>query len=179
MLLFMTLDQALQLIENSSVLFAEQVIPAQVTISVDSPYRPEYGWLFTYEREIARRLEPWLAPYRYELIGEQGIICEALSNAFCHGHLKDKFRPIEITCQVGRKGLVLQIKDQGKGFDVQRLHRQYQAGKTYYQIAGNGLRHMFLSKNFGVFFTHSGAAFHLLRCFNQEQGFLRFWEKTM
>ena len=66
------------------------VIPRDFPDCPNSCYQPEYDWLFQYERQIAAFLAPWLRAYRYELIGEKGILCEALSNAFSHGHRKDR-----------------------------------------------------------------------------------------
>ncbi len=67
-----------------------------------------YGWLFWYERKLARFLEPWLKEFRQEIIGEKGIICEALSNAYCHGHRKDPAKVIKVNVLMGEHGLIIQ-----------------------------------------------------------------------
>lgn len=168
MLVFTTLKQSFNLIETPQLLFEDRLIPAKCPPVTNSTYRPEYDWLFAYEREIARRLEPWLKRFRYELIGENGIICEALSNAYYHGHQKDTSLPIYVKGFLGKKGLLLQIQDQGKGFDVSKLYESYRRGKAYFLIAGNGIRHMINSMTFAIFYENNGTAFQLLYFFDKK-----------
>lgn len=162
MLIHLSFEQGLARIENHGVIHAETLVPAKCPTNPNSPYRAEYEWLFGVERTLARILSPWLETHRHELIGNQGLLCEALSNAFAHGNRKDPHRPIGIVIHKGRKGVVVRIKDSGDGFDVDGVMEEYSRGKAYYHTAGNGLRLMISSTVFQVFYTDAGTAFHLL-----------------
>ncbi|MDA8139130.1 MAG: ATP-binding protein [Desulfobacteraceae bacterium] len=162
MLLVMEPGQALVMIDTPRLAREDTIIPNQLSEQPDSPYQPEYNWLYVYERQLFGFLEQWLRPYRHELIGEKGILCEALSNAFCHGHGKDPQKPIVIYIFEGKKGLLIRIKDNGRGFDVQKVFQQFCGNKQYYSTAGNGIRRMAESPRFGIFYDSSGSAFHLL-----------------
>ena len=166
MLLTINLQHALVIIESPELIRDETVVPAEFPPHPDCPYRRGYDWLYRYERQIVRFLAPWLSPYRYELIGEKGILCEALSNAFCHGHQKDPQRPIDLKVFRGRKGLLIQIKDDGEGFYVKEVQDRYLRKKRYYNTAGNGFHLMASSAHFGIFYDRSGTAFHLLYLFD-------------
>lgn len=166
MLLTMEPGQALVLIESPRLVREDTIIPGQIPEHPDSPYQAAYDWLFVYERQLAAFLEEWLRPYRFELIGEKGILCEALSNAFCHGHAKDPCKPIVLYVFKGKKGLLVRIKDSGEGFDVQTVYHRFCNNKHYYSTAGNGLRLMAQSRRFGVFYDATGTAFHLLYFFD-------------
>ncbi len=144
----------------------DSIIPARFPECMDSTYRVGYDWLYRYEREIAGFLEPWLKPYRYDLIGEKGILCEALSNAFCHGHSKDPQRPIMLKVYLGKHGLLVQVADSGAGFDVRHVVQRYFQNKHYFNTAGNGIHLMATSKKFGIFYNPRGTAFHLLYPFH-------------
>ncbi len=166
MLLDITPAEALQLVDSPRQMLKDRVVPAEIPHCPDSPYQSGYNWLFSYERRIAAFLEQWLKPYRYELIGEKGILCEALSNAFCHGHDKDPCKPIIVRVLVGGRGLIVQIKDCGPGFDVRAVYQSYYTRKIYYSTAGNGLRLMAGSSSFGVFHDSTGTISHILYFFN-------------
>ncbi|BCS96363.1 hypothetical protein DSLASN_19950 [Desulfoluna limicola] len=165
MLIHISFEQGLSRIDNQGILHEEILVPAQCPASPNSPYRAEYEWLFGVERSLARTLSPWLERYRYELIGSKGLLCEALSNAFAHGNRKDPKQPIGITIHEGKKGVMVRIKDNGKGFDIEGVIDEYRQGKSYYHTAGNGLRLMISSTVFNVFYTDNGTAFHLLYTF--------------
>ncbi len=165
MLINMSLEQGLTRIDSHGSLHDEVLVPAQCPASPNSPYRAEYEWLFGVERALARTLSPWLEGFRYELIGSKGLLCEALSNAFAHGNRKDPKRPIAITIYEGNKGLIVRIKDSGRGFNIDGVIDEYSRGKSYYHTAGNGLRLMISSTVFNVFYTDNGTAFHLLYTF--------------
>jgi hypothetical protein len=113
-----TLEQGLGMIGRAKLVLKETVIPSHYTNNGNSPYRPEYEWLYLYERKLAVFLKPWMASLRSALIGENGVLSEALSNAFCHGHKKDPLIPIDISVFLGRQGLIISIKDTGPGFDI-------------------------------------------------------------
>jgi hypothetical protein len=133
-----------------------------------NPYRPGYEWLFVYERKLAKVLRPWMRAFRHPvigdggLIGEGGLLCEALSNAFYYGHGKDLQMALEVRVWVGQSGLVVGIKDQGPGFDVNEVMRQFQKGEAYFHTAGNGLRAMAASRRFAVTYNAEGTCWYLL-----------------
>lgn len=168
MLLLMNFEEALEMIGNGSQILHDTVVPKKFVSDPNSTYRPGYHWLYRYERDLARQLEPWLKAYRYELIGEKGILAEALSNAFYHGHQKDPKLPIEVKIYQGKKGLLIRIHDCGNGFDVKKIHSHYLKGKTYFHTAGNGFRLMADSERFGIFYNSHGTIFHMLYLFDQK-----------
>jgi anti-sigma regulatory factor (Ser/Thr protein kinase) len=165
MLLSITPEQALNLIASPKQILKDRVVPAEFPHNPDSPYKPGYDWLFSYERRIAAFLEKWLKPFRYELIGENGLLCEALSNAFFHGHAKDPEKPIIVRVILGEQGLIVQVKDTGRGFDVRKVYNQFRNQKKYYSKAGNGIRLMAQSSSFGVLHDPSGTNFILVHLF--------------
>lgn len=167
MLTDMDLSLGLSSVSGAEIIYRETIIPSACARNPNSVYRPEYDWLFTHERILASVLEPWMPHLRFELIGQKGILCEALSNAFCHGHRKDPSLPIELCVYLGEKGLIVRIKDSGKGFDLDLIRDKYEKGRAYYHVAGNGLRLMIDSENFHVFFTDQGTAFNLLYYFKK------------
>lgn len=179
MLLDITPAQALEMVDSPTQMLKDRLVPAQMPHCPDSPYQPEYNWLFTYERRIAAFLEQWLKPYRYELIGEKGLLCEALSNAFCHGHAKDPLKPIIVRVLVGKRGIIIQIKDNGSGFDVRTVYHRYHKKKKYYVTAGNGIRRMAQSSNFGFFHDPTGTISHLVYFFKEPFENAVFSQKTI
>ena len=78
MLLNVGLDEALKKIGSVIPLLDEDIIPGRVPEADNSPYLLEYNRLFTIERRLAALLEKWLRPFRYELIGQKGLLCEGL-----------------------------------------------------------------------------------------------------
>lgn len=169
MLLDIEPAKAVELIDSARHLYKETIVPAEFPESMHSPYQPEYDWLFIYERRIAAVLKTWLRSHRYDLIGEKGLLCEALSNAFCHGHRKDPHKPIMVRAVVGNQGLVVRIRDCGPGFDVADIYARYKKNKTYYVTAGNGLRRMAESTDFGIFYDTTGNSFHLIYFFPESR----------
>ena len=167
MLLSIDYQEALAFIRSPRRIRRDAVVPASFQECVDSTYRPGYDWLYQYERDIAGFLAPWLKPYRYELIGERGILCEALSNAFSHGHGKDSRKTITVEVFLGERGLLVRMEDSGKGFDVDDVYRSYRKKKIYYHTAGNGIDLMASSRRFGIFYSAVGATFHLLYAFDE------------
>jgi hypothetical protein len=165
MLLEIDAQTAEQLLVSPEVIREDTVIPIEFPEHPDSRYRAGYDWLFIYERRIAKFLEKWLRRYRYQLIGEKGILCEALSNAFSHGHNKDPELPIFVRIMKGEKGLLISIQDSGRGFNVKEVYNKYRTKKQYYSTAGNGLRLMAESPIFGIFHDFTGRAFNMLYLF--------------
>lgn len=165
MLTDIALKEGFARIQNARILFSEVLIPSACGKNPNSTYRTEYDWLFTYERILAGVLEPWTAHLRYELIGEKGILCEALSNAFCHGHKKDPLKPIQLSIYLGDRGLIVRIMDDGPGFDLKEVKERFTRGKSYFHLAGNGFRLMIQNPHFQIFFTDGGSAFNLMYLF--------------
>ncbi len=165
MLTDLTLEQGLSKIGGDRILFRETLVPSSCRPNPNSVYKPEYDWLFTYERILAGILEPYAPNLRYELIGETGVLCEALSNAFCHGHKKDPSKPIDLKVYLGEHGLIVRVKDNGPGFDLEMVKDRFSKGKSYFHLAGNGLKRMIHSSHFRIFFTDEGRAFHMMYMF--------------
>lgn len=166
MLLTIDPSKAEQLIESPVVVREDDVIPSKFPEHPNCTYRQGYDWLFIYERDIAKFLEKWLKPYRYELIGSKGILCEALSNSFSHAHNKNPDLPMHVKVLLGNKGLIVRVADSGKGFNVNDVYTNFCNNKKYYYTAGNGMRRMSSSERFGIFHNKDGNVFHLLYLFS-------------
>jgi hypothetical protein len=153
---------------NPREVYARSVVPGRLPHPCHNPYRPGYEWLFVYERQLAKVLRPWMRAFRHPLIGdggligEGGLLCEALSNAFYYGHSKDPQMALDIRVWVGETGLVVGVQDQGPGFDVAGVMRQFQKGEVYFHTAGNGLRAMAASRRFAVTYNARGSCWYLL-----------------
>jgi hypothetical protein len=167
MLLSINFQKALAYIGSPKLIRRDTVVPADFPECVNSTYRAGYDWLYQYERDMAGLLAPWLKPYRYDLIGEKGILCEALSNAFSHGHGKDPRKTIKVEVYLGERGLLVRMEDSGKGFNVDKVYQSYLKKKIYYHTAGNGIHLMASSHRFGIFYSPVGATFHLLYLFDE------------
>ena len=168
MFLNITFDKALALTGEAKLIFEEIVVPENRPQASHCPYLPGYGWLFLLERQLARFLDPWIKKYRPELIGSSGIISEALSNAYCHGHKRDPSLPITVKVYQGEHGIMLQIKDTGDGFNIDAIVSDFRANKNYFYNAGNGIKSMFDSKVFGLFYGDRGTSFHLVYMFDED-----------
>jgi hypothetical protein len=164
----LTTDKALSLLDNATLIFEETVIPKNSPSASHSPYLPEYEWLFVFERKLARFLDPWLKKRRSELIGSSGLLSEALSNAYCHGHKRDPSRPISVNVYKGTRGIMLQISDTGDGFNANSIMSKFLENKNYYYNAGNGTKSMYASEVFGIFYSNNGKTFHLIYFFNED-----------
>lgn len=168
MILDISFYNILDKLGHCRVAFNETILPDRCPPVPNSPYRPGYDWLFVYERKLASFLEPWLKSYRYELIGEKGLLCEALSNAYCHGNKRNGALPIHVRVYVGTFGLLIQIQDSGTGFDVNQVLTDCANRKAYFHQAGNGTRLMVESKIFGVFYEKGGATFYMVYAFDED-----------
>lgn len=166
MLLGINATRAYQLIEQPQPIRTDRILPKEFPPCPNSPYASGYDWLFIYERQIAAFLETWLKPYRWELIGQRGIICEALSNAFFHAHAKDPGKLILLRVMLGKAGIMVEIEDSGRGFPVSRVYESFMNNRRYFSSAGNGFRLMVENPNFGVFYSPAGTIFYLLHLFS-------------
>lgn len=159
MFVSVTFEAALHALGNPRCALADTVIPERIEEPKHSTYVPGYGWLFTYERALARFLSRWLEPHRWTLFGNDGIVTESLSNAFCHGNRRDARAPIEVYVYIGDLGVAIRVEDRGKGFNVDDvIARVSSHQKGYYHNAGNGMRRMHESADFAVFFDNGGRA---------------------
>lgn len=174
MILNTTPEALLDTLVDAAEVYAETIVPARLPPASHNPYRPGYEWLFVYERRLAKVLRPWMTSFRHPiigdggLIGEGGLLCEALSNAFYYGHGKDPQLPLEVHISLGACGFLVSIQDQGPGFDVSEVLRQFRRGGTYFHTAGNGLRTMAASSHFAVSYSARGACWHLLYRFDED-----------
>ncbi|MCP4902769.1 MAG: ATP-binding protein [bacterium] len=121
------------------------VVPELVELLPNNRYAPAYAWMFSYERRLAYRIEEVISRklIRREeclMFGENGVISEALSNAYAHGHGRSVELPIIVTCRAGRCGLLFSVRDHGSGFNVDRTLLEVRRGGQYFRLAGNGLR---------------------------------------
>ncbi len=164
MLTRLSIYDGLTKIVQPELILDETIVPSKCPTNINSLYTPEYEWLFGYERKLCHFLKPWMAKFRYQLIGDKGVLCEALSNAFSHGHKKNPVTPITIRVYKGRMGLLIRIKDRGEGFNIKTVFQKYSSGKAYYHTAGNGFKNM-ADSPFDIFFTDNGSAFNLLYLF--------------
>lgn len=136
-----------------------EIVPANVATPPNCPYPKSYGWLFLYEQRVKAAIRQAWGVKRISqlaLVGEDGILSEALSNAFVHGHQRNPRRSIYVTGVVGAAGLAFAVADQGTGFDVQHSLKLAAERREYYRQAGNGLR---------AFIQHPTA-----RCFWEDAG---------
>lgn len=158
-------ETALSRIQSESIFLDWSLVPADFPFAADSPYRAGYDWLFVAEKKVMRLSPPWLRELRFELIGERGVLSEALSNAFCHAHQRQENLPIHIQGHLGTAGIMFSVRDRGEGFDVQALLIKAHSGKKYFQNAGNGFVRMTSSEKFNVFYDLNGRRcniYHLL-----------------
>ncbi|SEA75282.1 hypothetical protein SAMN05660420_03071 [Desulfuromusa kysingii] len=168
MFLSLTFAQALSTLgEEPQLIFDETIVPKTAPCASHSCYLPEYDWLFLLERKLARFLDPWLKKHRKQLIGSSGLISEALSNAYCHGHKRQAKLPIGVNIYQGNQGILLRIYDTGKGFDYGEMLAKYLNKKNYFYNAGNGMKSMYETDIFGVFYDDNGSSFHLLYLFDE------------
>ena len=165
MLLTLSPDQALVLIESPELIREDQVIPGHFRPFPGSPYGPGNDWIYRYEGKLARFLEPLLQSHQAELTGEKGLLYQVLSNAFCHAHHKDRLKPITVSVLLGEKGLIVRVSDFGKGFNVPRIYKHCIHKKRYFTPVGRGFRCMAVSPHFGVFYNQKGTQINLLYLF--------------
>jgi hypothetical protein len=158
-----TFESALHALGNPRCALADTVMPERIEEPAHSTYVQGYGWLFTYERALARFLSSWLEPHRWTLFGNDGIVTEALSNAFCHGNRRDARAPIEVYVYIGDHGLAIRVEDRGQGFDVDKvIARVANNQKGYFHNAGNGMQRMHESPDFAIFFDNDGRACNIV-----------------
>lgn len=169
MLLTLRPSQVHELIESLEMIREDKVVPGHFRPCTDSPYESGYDWLYRYERSIALFLGPRLKYHHTELTGENGLLYEVLSNAFCHAHHKDPLKPIIVSVLFGRIGLLVRVSDCGKGFNVQKVFKHYVKKKRYFTSVGNGIRAMASSPHFSIFYNRKGTTVNILYLFDNAQ----------
>lgn len=90
-----------------------------------------------YWGELMTKLEQGFHQSMDESIGH------SLENAFLRGNEGVGYLPVSLTLFSGRKGKIVRIRDNGKGFDFKRKINQMRSGETdYYYGKGRGLKVM-------------------------------------
>jgi hypothetical protein len=167
MLLNLTIDEANDIIESNDIIRQDRVIPGHFRPCAESPYPTGYDWLYRYEQTLAEFLRPRMKSPVPDLVGENSLIHEALVNAYCHAHHRDRLMPIIVTVLMGDNGFVIQVADRGKGFNLQKVYKHYRKKRRYLTAVGNGIRRMAETDRYGVFYNPNGTEFHLLYLFNE------------
>jgi hypothetical protein len=143
----------------------EEVVPNQVTLLPHNRYAPAYAWMFSYEKRLKYRIEELLGQRLREaeprLFGADGVLSEALSNAFVHGHGRDPDVPILVATAVGRGGLAFSVRDRGPGFDVGPVLARLRSGGGHFRLAGNGLRTLDTTAGVRACFADGGRVLEL------------------
>lgn len=168
MLLNLSISQAVDFLESPEIIREDKVVPGHFRPCPDSPYGTGFDWLYRYERSIAEFLKPLLKFYPSDLIGEKSLFHEALSNAFCHAHHRNTLQPISVRFMLGDKGLIIRVADRGKGFNVQKVYKQYRKKRRYLTSVGNGIRLMAASQRYGTFYNDKGTSLYLLYPFEKK-----------
>jgi hypothetical protein len=143
----------------------DKIVPSAVELLPNNLYTPAYAWMFSYEKRLKYRIEDVLqrpVPVATErlLFGADGVLSEALSNAFAHGHRRLPDLPITLSCNVGRQGLALRVEDRGSGFDVAQVVTGL-GGSGCYSFAGNGLRALHDNESVLASYSNGGRALSL------------------
>jgi hypothetical protein len=168
MLLNLNVSQAVDFLESPEIIREDQVIPGHFRPCQASPYGSGFDWLYRYERLITDYFEPLLKFDLSNLFGKNSLLHEALANAFCHAHHRNTLKPIKVRFMLGDQGLIIRVSDCGKGFNVQKIYRQYRKKRRYLTSVGNGIRSMAASIQYGTFYNDSGTAFYLLFPFEKK-----------
>jgi len=147
--------------------FEEEIVPIKVELLPNNRYAQNYAWMYSYEKKLKYRIQKHLGfklIYSQEkvLFGAGGVVSEGLSNAFVHGHKKDRFVPINIWTAVSKKGLGFAITDSGKGFDENSIMKSFKNGGDFFHIAGNGFSLFEASPDFSACYQNGGKTFCIL-----------------
>ena len=139
-----TLDDFRANIAPLAATWRDIVVPRNVEILPNFKYSPVYAWMYSYEKQLKYRIEEAsgrpLGTVETLLFGADGVLSEAISNAFVHGNARRTDLPIEVVTLVGKGGMAFSIRDRGEGFDLNRTITAVARGGAYFKYAGNGLR---------------------------------------
>jgi len=142
------------------------VVPRDVEILRNFRYSPQYAWMYSYEKRLKYRIEEAsgrpLKGMERRLFGADGVLSEAISNAFAHGNGRQNDLPIEIVTLIGTAGLAFSIRDCGEGFDVRKTISDFARGGAYFKCAGNGLRTLNDHDGIVAAYTEGGRVLNLL-----------------
>ncbi len=149
----------------------DREVPEEVELLPNNRYAPGYAWMFSYEKRLKHRIEKTLGhplgSLERRLFDSDGGLSEGFSNAFVHGNRRNAALPIEVHTAVGRGGLAFSIQDQGAGFDVASTIRAAKRnGRTFFHIAGNGIRSLLTSQRIVVSYSRGGRTLNLMLMFS-------------
>lgn len=141
--------------------FEDEVVPQLVELLPDNRYTLDYAWMYSFEKQLKYRIQRLLGRkltvrQAKILFGPGGVVSEAISNAFVHGHKKSRFIPIRVWATVSKMGLGFSITDKGPGFDIAEVQQTYSNGKRFFNIAGNGFSLFHQSRDFSVCYQTRG-----------------------
>lgn len=141
--------------------FEEEVTPQLVELLPNNQYTTDYAWMYSFEKKLKYRIQGLLrrklVPRQERILfGAGGVVSEAISNAFVHGHKKDRYMPIRVWATVSKKGLGFSIVDKGTGFDIAEVQQTYSNGRQFFNIAGNGFSLFHQSSDFTVCYQMYG-----------------------
>jgi serine/threonine-protein kinase RsbW len=92
-------------------------------------------------RPLLEKLEDRMRVLGYsdrDLYAVQMVLQEAVSNAFRHGHRGDQSKSIQIRYAVHAAEVLLEVADQGAGFDPDQVPNLF-ADENLYRLGGRGL----------------------------------------
>jgi hypothetical protein len=149
------------------------IVPARMTITEEQinprnfqRVNPEYRWLFAFLDEVEFSLAGH-KPTLQNILNSNAIVL-LLENAYRWGNEKDPHLPIEFTLYIGRKGNLLRLKDQGKGFDVNSVSSKYNhhdfGDASESENTGDGLRFLQQSE-FEIIYEGRGNIVYLIEWF--------------
>ena len=124
-----------------------------MTVTSDAPGAPPDAMRLTLELEIpsdVRYIEPTVSvvqchcqtfafPSRHCTLNVPVALSEALSNAILRGNGEDPHKAVLVRARVDREGLVLEIKDEGEGFDLEECINDPRAPQNLLSEDGRGL----------------------------------------
>ena len=91
----------------------------------------------------------------------------ALGNAFKHGNGQDRAKAVHVEMVLSRKGALIAVTDEGKGFDVGLTFRRFQEQEIYFDNQGDGFRNLHRATS-AVTYENGGRTF--LLCFQPSMG---------
>ncbi len=83
---------------------------------------------------------------------------KAVGNAYKRGNLKDPSRRITLEIIATPKGAVVEVSDEGSGFDVAAILNKVQSGEKYFEHSGSGFKQFRKTKSV-VSFANGGRTF--------------------
>lgn len=124
-----------------------------MTVTIDADGAPPDAMRLTLELAIpsdVRYIEPTVSvvqchcqtfafPSRHCTLNVPVALSEALSNAILRGNGEDPSKAVVVRARVDRVGLVLEIKDEGDGFDLEECLNDPRAPQNLLREDGRGL----------------------------------------